>query len=134
MPGWLARRRRLLRFVVETAALKPATNDRCHLDKAKCRLSASFQVILSRSLSFFKLLHAQFCPAPFRCVAPVHRSELSNQRNLRTYATFLSRAERFCPMTEATWFFLGVAGLALWSAVVAVSEIKTARERKRSRQ
>ena len=27
-------------------------------------------------------------------------------------------------MTEATWFFLGVAGLALWSAVVAVSEIK----------
>jgi hypothetical protein len=57
----------------------------------------------------------------------LHRSELSNQRNLRTYATFLSGAERFCLMTEATWFFLGVAGLALWSAVVAVSEIKTAR-------
>jgi hypothetical protein len=37
-------------------------------------------------------------------------------------------------MTEATWFILGVTGLALWSAVVAVSEIKTARERKRSRQ
>ena len=50
------------------------------------------------------------------------------------HVTFLSGAERFCPMTEATWFFLGVRGLAFWSAVVAVSEIKTARERKRSRQ
>ena len=37
-------------------------------------------------------------------------------------------------MTEATWFIMGVAGLAIWSAIVAISEFKTARERKRSRQ
>ena len=29
-------------------------------------------------------------------------------------------------MTEATWFIMGVAGLAIWSAIVAISEFKTA--------
>jgi hypothetical protein len=37
-------------------------------------------------------------------------------------------------MTEATWFFLGVAGLVFWSAVVTVTEIRTARASKRLRQ
>lgn len=35
-------------------------------------------------------------------------------------------------MTEAQWFYLGVGGLALWSACVAITEIKNARARKRS--
>ena len=41
---------------------------------------------------------------------------------------------RSCPMTEATLFFIGVAGLGLWAAIVAVFEINTAWKRKRLRQ
>ena len=39
-----------------------------------------------------------------------------------------------CLMTEANFFMMGVAGLALWSAIVAVFEIKAAWERSRRRQ
>jgi hypothetical protein len=37
-------------------------------------------------------------------------------------------------MTEATFFFIGVAGLGLWAGIVAVFEINTAWKRKRLRQ
>jgi hypothetical protein len=36
-----------------------------------------------------------------------------------------------CPMTDATVFFVGVAGLGLWAAIVAVFEIIAAWERRR---
>ena len=39
-----------------------------------------------------------------------------------------------CLMTEANFFMMGVAGLALWSAIVAVFEMKAAWERSRRRQ
>jgi hypothetical protein len=34
-------------------------------------------------------------------------------------------------MNEATFFIIGVAGLSLWAAIVAVLDIRAARERKR---
>jgi hypothetical protein len=34
-------------------------------------------------------------------------------------------------MNEATFFIIGVAGLSLWAAIVAVLEMMAARERKR---
>ena len=37
-------------------------------------------------------------------------------------------------MNEATFFMMGVAGLGLWAAIVAVFEINTAWKRKRLRQ
>jgi hypothetical protein len=37
-------------------------------------------------------------------------------------------------MNEATFFMMGVAGLGLWAAIVAVLDIIAARERRRLRQ
>jgi hypothetical protein len=41
------------------------------------------------------------------------------------------RGQRSCSMNEATFFMMGVAGLSLWAAIVAVLDIIAARERKR---
>ncbi|OKO70348.1 hypothetical protein AC628_30850 [Bradyrhizobium sp. NAS96.2] len=38
-----------------------------------------------------------------------------------------------CPMNEATLFMMGVAGLALWAAIVAVQDMMAAWKRKRLR-
>ena len=57
--------------------------------------------------------------------------DLSYLEREELFNVHLSGARRSCPMNEATFFIMGVAGLSLWAAIVAVLNVIAARERKR---